>query len=213
MPNFKDLTGQRFGRLSVLELDSKRFNGSRYVYYWRCHCDCGNVCTVSTHGLTGGTKSCGCLQKEHTRFATTTHGMSRTNSLYTVWAKMKNRCLNPTNDSYIRYGGRGITVCDEWRDSFQAFYDCVSKLEHFGEKGYTLDRVDNDGNYEPGNVRWADKKTQQSNTRRNIFVEYQGERVTVEEAARRSGINKRTLLNRVKAGDIGEKLFREVKKR
>ena len=123
--------------------------------------------------------------------------------IYRTWAKMKQRCLGTGGHIYP-----GIAVCDEWRDNFQAFYEYVSKLEHFGEEGYTLDRIDNGGNYEHGNVRWADKKTQQSNTRRNVFVEYKGERMTVEEAARRSGINKRTILSRVRSGDEGKQLFR-----
>ena len=104
-------------------------------------------------------------------------------------------------------------MCDEWRDNFQAFYDYVSKLEHFGEKGYSLDRINNDGDYEPGNIRWADAKKQSRNRHTNHFVEYNGEMVTLAQAAELSGINYSALMSRENHGDRGEKLFREVKKR
>ncbi|MBQ7705889.1 MAG: hypothetical protein IJT73_10795 [Selenomonadaceae bacterium] len=110
------------------------------------------------------------------------------------------------------YGGRGITVYPAWIDDFQAFYDYVSKLEHFGETGYTLDRIDNDGNYEPDNLRWADAKTQQRNTRKNVFVEYQGQKMTLTEASEKSGINLKTLKDRLKRGETGEYLFRLPKR-
>ena len=101
----------------------------------------------------------------------------------------------------------------EWIHDFQKFYDYVSKLPHFGEEGYTLDRIDNDGNYEPDNLRWADRKTQSRNTRRNIIVEYQGTVMSLAEAAELSGIPYRVLLDRYHAGDRGERLFRPVRKR
>ena len=90
--------------------------------------------------------------------------------LYRIWLNMKNRCYNPRTPRFHDYGGRGITVCDEWKDNFQAFYDYVSQLSHYGEEGYTLDRINNEGNYEPGNVRWATKKEQASNRRRRQNV-------------------------------------------
>ena len=90
------------------------------------------------------------------------HGMSRS-SIYRRWNGMKQRCNNPKATAYKNYGGRGITICDEWQNSFQAFYDYVSKLPHYGEPGYSLDRIDNDGNYEPGNVRWTTMLVQQNN--------------------------------------------------
>lgn len=93
-----------------------------------------------------------------------THGMSQS-PIYRKWHDMKTRCYYSGNISYKNYGGRGITVCEEWRNSFQAFYDYVSQLPHYGEPGYSLDRIDNDGNYEPGNVRWATKLMQMNNRR------------------------------------------------
>lgn len=94
----------------------------------------------------------------------TTHGMSEM-PLYNVWRGMRSRCFLKTSKSYKNYGGRGIKVCDEWKENFQAFYDYVSQLPHFEEKGYSLDRIDNDGNYEPDNVKWSTRKEQANNRR------------------------------------------------
>lgn len=211
MPAFKDLTGKRFGNLEVISLEEKKFNGKRYRYYWCCQCDCGNTCVVRGDSLSkGGTRSCGCLHKKaaiknvskHHR-----HKMSGTPA-YHVWQSMKRRCHNPSDKSFPRYGGRGIKVCDEWRNDFQTFYDYVNKLEHFGEAGYTLDRTNNDGDYEPGNVCWSDAKTQARNRRSNVIVEYHGERMTVTEAAKKSGIHPSCLFERVGCNRKGRDIFR-----
>ena len=123
---------------------------------------------------------------------------------------MKARCFNPNRRGFCNYGGRGITVCDEWRDNFQAFFDCVSKLEHFGEEGYSLDRVDVNGNYEPQNVRWATRKEQGRNKRNNVIVEYKGEKMTLAEAAEKSGIKKKILETRHERGWSDRNLFADV---
>ena len=117
---------------------------------------------------------------------------------------MKQRCLNPNDEHYKRYGGRGITVYPAWIHDFQAFYDYVSKLPHFGEKGYSIDRIDNNGNYEPGNVRWADRRTQAQNKRNIVTVEYAGVVMPILQAAELSGISYTTLLRRFHRGDTGE---------
>ncbi|MBR4031128.1 MAG: hypothetical protein IKJ07_00150 [Clostridia bacterium] len=202
----KDLTGQRFGRLTVIE-----FAGSKNRRaYWKCKCDCGNICVINGHNLgTGNTKSCGCLHDERIIKDSITHGQSGT-KIYRTWKDMKARCFNPNRRGFCNYGGRGITVCDEWRDNFQAFFDCVSKLEHFGEEGYSLDRVDVNGNYEPQNVRWATRKEQGRNKRNNVIVEYKGEKMTLAEAAEKSGIKKKILETRHERGWSDRNLFADV---
>lgn len=200
--NFVDLTGQKFGRLTVIERAENK--GSQT--YWKCRCDCGNVCVVNAYSLkTNHTKSCGCFRE---KFAVV-HGKYKT-KIYRIWSAILQRCLNPNVLNYARYGGRGITMYPEWINNFQAFYDYVSKLEHYGEKGYSLDRIDNNGNYEPDNLRWADAKTQARNTRRNVFVEYKGVKMTLAEVAELSEIKIITLWKRYQRGDIGERLFRPV---
>ncbi len=159
----KDLTGQRFGRLLVTEKTDKRIH--RHVV-WECVCDCGTKCFVKSSALTlGQTQSCGCFMRESRGVSRTTHHMSN-KKIYQAWQAMRQRCSKPYNKNFKDYGGRGIRVFPEWESSFQKFYDYVSQLPHFGEQGYSLDRINNDGNYEPGNVRWATKTEQMNNTRK-----------------------------------------------
>ena len=158
-----DLTGKRFGRLLVLNMTDKRID-RRVV--WECQCDCGNKHLVQSNSLLSGkTQSCGCLMNECRGMSRTTHHKS-TEKIYVVWQGMRKRCFSHYHKNFKDYGGRGIKVCDEWQHDFQSFYDHVSKLPHFGEKGYSLDRINNDGNYEPGNVRWATAKEQANNRRK-----------------------------------------------
>lgn len=158
-----DMTGQKFGRLTVIAEGGK--TKSRNTM-WVCRCDCGNI-TSPINGAflrDGHTTSCGCLKREKTVSRSTTHG-KRNTRIYRIWHDMKTRCHYPKNINFPDYGGRGISVCDEWRSSFVAFYDYVSQLPHFGASGYTLDRINNNGNYEPGNVRWATSVEQRHNRR------------------------------------------------
>ena len=207
MSKLIDLTGKRFGRLTV---EGRAENKSGHTA-WNCKCDCGNTCVVQGYLLTKAkTRSCGCLQQETRKSMHVIHKMSET-KIYRAWVEMKRRCSNPNCDAYARYGGRGIKICKEWSENFQTFYDYVSKLPHYGEKGYSLDRIDDNGNYEPCNVRYASAKLQASNTRRNITVEYNGEQMTLSQAAELSGIKIQTLWRRYKHGDTGEYLFRSVR--
>ena len=151
----KDLTGKQFHYLTV---DSFRPD-SRDKSYWLCECHCGNSCVVQGHKLTSGhTKSCGCYHIERIKGANTVHGYFGTPT-YNSWAAMIRRCTDPNNNRYKYYGGRGISVCREWLDSFQSF------LEDMGERpsDRTLDRVDPDGDYKPSNCRWATAVEQRNN--------------------------------------------------
>ena len=202
---FQDLTGQRFGRLIVAKRAENTKSGDAR---WMCKCDCGNETIVKAkHLKSGGTKSCGCLQKEIARDmlkARRTHGMSGT-PIHKEWEAMKRRCYNPNTEKYYRYGGRGIVVCDRWRDSFEAFYEDVSKLLHFGEQGYTLNRINNDGNYEPNNVEWATQKEQANNRQSNHLLTFNGKTQTIVQWADETGIKSATIARRLKKGWSVEK--------
>ena len=204
MGKFEDLTGQKFGRLTVI----KRAGTQNGHSTWLCRCECGNFCTVKgIHLKNGHTRSCGCLHNEGNH---KTHGMKNT-PIYGTWHTMMARCYNPKHKFFDRYGGRGIKVCERWHD-INNFFEDVSQMENYGRAGYTLDRENNDKDYCPENCRWADKKTQSRNRCDNVKVIYEGEEMTLVEAAERSGIHPRTLNSRYHAGKSGEELFKPVKK-
>ena len=160
-----DLTGTRFGRLTVLSENGKDAWGN---YIWLCRCDCGNEVSVVSHSLRRGlTQSCGCYQKEVQQSTNRTHGKTNTR-LYAVWASMKERCLCRDNHAYPYYGGRGITICNEWKD-FELFYKWAmeSGYDATAKRGKcTIDRIDNDRGYEPSNCRWVTMKEQSTNRRK-----------------------------------------------
>ena len=150
-----DLTGQRFGRLVVLypHIELQR---------WVCLCDCGNIAIVSRSNLRrGATRSCGCYRNEQQKIRNVTHGESKTR-LYRAWVAMRARCTDKNRQSYRNYGGRGIAFCDEW-NKYEPFRDWA--LGNGYRNDLTLDRINNNGNYEPQNCRWVDMKTQSRNTR------------------------------------------------
>ena len=163
--NLCDLTGQRFGRLVVARRSDRPYRGGTI---WECVCDCGSVVHVyANHLKSGVTQSCGCLGRERRLASKQTHKEAGTR-LYGVWACMKSRCYTHSNTSYERYGGRGIRVCDEWRNSYTDFRDWAMQNgydPHAKRGACTLDRIDVNGNYEPNNCRWVSNSVQQMNKR------------------------------------------------
>lgn len=158
--NVKDLTGKQFGRLLVERQNGRSKSGS---VMWECLCDCGKRKTVrGSHLTSGSTLSCGCEHREIASATALRHGHStsgRTSSTYNSWARMIDRCTNEKNNRFARYGGRGITVCTRWRK----FENFLADMGEKPDKDLSIDRINNDGNYEPGNCRWATPAEQARN--------------------------------------------------
>lgn len=179
-----DLIGKKFGRLEVFS-----FDGIKHRYaYWKCKCECGNITSVrGSHLADGSTTSCGCYQKELSskkiKELTTKHDLSNSR-LYKVYKSIKSRCYYKNQPAYTNYGGRGIKMCDEWKNDFMAFHDWAYSNgydENAELMKCTIDRIDNDGNYEPSNCRWVSMKEQSLNKRTNHRVEYNGKSYTIKE--------------------------------
>lgn len=182
--------GDRFGRLVVIGPAKDVHNKIHY----RCLCDCGVEKDVPGYSLlSGDAKSCGCYKNEVLRDRVVTHGLSRTRT-YQIWCAMKQRCYDTKSESYGRYGGRGISICERWRESFENF---LADMGTCPSKKHSIDRTDTDGNYEPGNCRWATAKVQGNNTRRNVRFEYMGEMKTISEISDIVGIPYRTIYYRI----------------
>lgn len=190
-----DLTGMRFGRLVVIETCEQKTKSTSKR--WVCKCDCGNLKEIDSQPLLNGvTVSCGCYSRE-INSARIKHGHNRKNKpktpTYKSWDKMMTRCRNHNCKEYKYYGGRGIKVCERWSD-FSNF------LQDMGERpnGKTLDRIDNNGDYEPSNCKWATDKQQANNNRRNVRYLYNGEMKTIAELSDILGISYDTLWCRLK---------------
>lgn len=191
MTAFIDLSGRRVGRLLILKRgDDKILPSGRGSPRWQCICDCGK--TTLVHGVSlraEKTQSCGCYIGEAASIRNARHGDARSKNPtpeYRLWAAMISRCHSSNNKDYSRYGGRGIKVCDEWREDFSTFLVYVGRRP---SSSRSLDRYpNNDGNYEPGNVRWATTQQQGANKRNTLYVELNGESVRLVDAARTNHI-------------------------
>lgn len=186
-----DLTGKRFGRWLALKETDERRKGN---VMWLCKCDCGTIRKISSNSLKmGRSLSCGCYNRE----ITTKHGMGRTR-LHGIWSKMRHRCENLDSPRASDYGGRGIKVCDEWANSFEAFRDWA--LANGYSDDLTIDRIDVNGNYEPSNCRWATIKEQGRNKRNNVWLTLDGETHILTDWANITNQPKTRLWKRHKLG-------------
>lgn len=188
-PRVKDRTGDRIGRLTVVGLAG--IYEKRRIYYWDCECECGNKTCASSNDLGAGkVKSCGCQITIHNK-ARAKHGLSKTKT-YTSWKAMMARCYNESNPSYKYYAPKGIVVCERWKDY-------INFLEDMGERppGMSIERIDNDGNYEPSNCRWATPQDQSENKRNNRNIEAFGRTQCLTKWANEYGISPSTLHTRI----------------
>lgn len=216
MAKFLDLTGMKFGKLTVVGFSRDVISGTRKRKYWNCVCECGGTKEVRTDSLTkGSTKSCGCMLKEisynnlTTKYAFKPKYKTQNRRLNSIWNSIISRCTRTNNKRYDRYMKRGISICEEWLD-FDVFADWA--LNNGYNENLTIDRIDNDGNYEPCNCRWTTVKNQCRNRSSNIKVEHNGTIVTLIELSEITGISYSCLNSRYNKGLRGVELVKEIKK-
>ena len=192
-------SGQRFGNLVALNIIGR--DKHRNVL-WQCKCDCGNTSVVAASDLKK-TKSCGCLKAKSLIERNTTHGQSKSH-LYKVWAGMKQRCENPSSKRYLDYGGRGISLCSEWRN-FISFFEWAKT--HGYQVGLDIDRIDNNGNYSPENCRFVTRAKNNRNKRSNAMVEFSGSVKPLVEWSEQFGIDPKIAWKRLNRGWSAEETF------
>ena len=213
MGKYIDLTGQRFGRLVCVK-DVGRSKNRQAL--WLCMCDCGeNTIVVSTNLTSGHTKSCKCLQADIVKKRSTTHGFSRDENgtpkrLYTAWLNMKSRCSNPANPAYKNYGGRGITICNKW-SKYENFHKWA--MSNGYKNNLTIERMNNNGNYEPDNCTWIPRTEQPKNTRATRFIDYFGKKKTIAEWGRILNMSRSLLYWRLKKYSIEKALTTPIRRR
>ena len=191
----KDHSSVRFGRLVAVSFSHRVSRNPRgYRYFWDFACDCGNTKTINIESVIRGfTRSCGCLEIESRITSNTIHGKSHTVE-FNAWNAMKGRCYNIRNHAYSHYGGRGIIVCDRWLNSFEHF---LADMGQRPTSRHSIDRINNDGNYEQSNCRWATDTQQANNTRRSLCYEFDGESLPLSDWSVRLGIKTATLRARL----------------
>jgi hypothetical protein len=193
--------GQRFNSWLVI----KRYGKQGKQPTWLCVCDCGNEGIIPSYNLKSGrSTNCGCKRKETLSKMNTTHGMTNSR-LYNIWLNMKRRCYSLNASDYGRYGGRGITVCKEWYNDFQVFYDW--SVQNGYTSKLTIDRIDNNGNYAPSNCRWTTRKIQANNSSHNHFITFKEERKTLSEWCCELNLNYHTIKRRIFRGWEIDKAF------
>lgn len=196
-----DLTGKRFGKLLVIEkTNEKSKNNGEYKY--KCKCDCGKEILVRGSNLkSGNSKTCGCVRIMSN--SPISRGRRKNNiRLYNIYQNMKQRCYDKKCKEYKHYGGRGIIICNEWKNDFLTFYDWSLKNGYSNE--LSIDRIDNNGNYEPINCRWATRIQQANNTSKNRIIEYNGERKTLAEWSRILNMSQQKLKYRLDNWNINK---------
>ena len=201
MNNFQDLSNQKFGRLLVIKYYGKSKDGHSI---WECKCDCGNIINANARSLkTQNTKSCGCLHNEILKNRKGVkcnfykHGKTNTR-LFCIFNSMKQRCLNISNKNYKFYGGKGIKICDEWLNKEKGFINFYNWAMNNGYKeNLTIDRIDNNGDYEPNNCRWTTMKKQANNITNNHLITYKGKTHTISEWSKIINIKPDTLVKRL----------------
>lgn len=203
--HLNDLTGTKFGRLTVIKHIGWSYTGHTSI--WECLCECGNITKASTNDLKrGNVTSCGCYRIETTVSRSYKHGVGNESRLFRIWSNMKSRCLNPHDANYPRYGGRGIKICKEWLDSFVTFQSWA--LANGYTDDLTIDRIDVNGNYEPSNCRWATMLQQNNNRRTNAYFTCDGATHSAAEWSRITGIKAPTILGRRARGWADEECIK-----
>jgi len=199
-----DITGTRFGRWTVVRREGKKPNGQAL---WRCRCDCGRENLITGSGLrTGDSTNCGCLRNEKNsarmKITERTHGHatvalhSVSGRTYDTWRAMRQRCLNPRNVRYPRYGGRGITICERW----MKFENFLADMGPRPSPKHSIDRINTDGNYEPSNCRWATPKEQTDNRKRTVMITYNGMTMSMLDWSLRLGGKRTLVISRIRSG-------------
>lgn len=205
----KDLKGQKINKLLVLEF----FENKNKRTYWKCLCDCGNIKEIlGTHLVQGKTKSCGCYNSEKASQSCKNRTIIPNKRIMYIWQSMKQRCYKEDSISYKNYGAKGIKICNEWLNNPKVFYDWA--INNGYEERLTIDRINNNGDYEPNNCRWTDWETQMRNTKHNIIINYQGETNCVKYFIDKYKLNQFAIYSRLKRNwSVKDAIEKPVKER